>query len=262
MSWGTTMDRARMLVLALALAWPAADAAAQRTPAGGECRAGETRGGIGSGRPADSQGYDVVLNVPALCVDRLRLRVDDLDARISLDARVANLVRVSAGADVELGTLDLGIEGVRARALLLIDLENVVQVVDRVLGFIDAHPEIVDQLAGTVEGLAGTVGSVAGSALAPGGALSETVNTLGQTVRTTLDGAGNLVETTVDTAGNVVGSRTLGALTDLPVVGETRDAAGSLVRSARLPGGGLVEYTLDAAGRVTGVRGGGAAAPR
>jgi hypothetical protein len=252
------LKRAAAAALLLALCSGAEEAEAQRASPPQQrvvCDPGPaTPRAPGERRTAGTEGYDVVLDVPRLCVERLRLRVEGLEARVSLDARVANLVRVAAGADVELGSLDLGIEGVRARALLLIDLENVVQIVDRTLGFIDAHPEIVEELVGTVDGAVGAVAQVAGAALQPGGLLSETLNAAGQTVRTTVDAAGSLVETTLDGAGNVVGTRTLGALTSLPVLQETRSAAGELVRRTRLPGGELVEYTLDAAGRVTGSR--------
>jgi hypothetical protein len=219
--------------------------------------------------------YDVVLEVPDLCVDRLRLDVDNLDAHVSLNVRVANLVRVNAGADVYLGTVELGIDGVRAEALLLVDLDNVTQVVDEVLTFIDNNPEVVSQLVGTVQHTVRTVGGVANTALQPGGVvgqtlgvvgqtlgnltqpggvLTETVNALGQTVQTTLETGGGLVERTLDTAGAVVGSRPVGNLLQLPLVQETTRAGGESVRQVRDTAGNLIEYTVDSAGRVLNAR--------
>ena len=215
--------------------------------------------------------YDVVVDVPDLCVERIRLNVQNLDARLSLNARVANLVRVTAGADVHLGEVDLTIQGVRAQALLLVDLDNVVYVVDRALSFVDDNPQIITQLVGTVNGTLGAVGGVANQALrpggvadqavgtvgqtlnnvtAPGGVLSQTVNTLGQTVQRTVDATGNIVERTLNTAGGVVGTRSVGRLLDLPVLRETINAAGQTVRSVRDQSGAVIEYILDESGRI------------
>lgn len=100
----------------------------------------------------------------------------------------------------------------------------------------------------------GTVGRMLENVTAPGGLLTQTVNTLGQTVQRTLDATGGLVERTLDTTGRVVGSRTLGNVTSLPVIRETAGPAGAVVRQARDASGALIEYTLDRAGRVTGAR--------
>jgi hypothetical protein len=221
--------------------------------------------------PAAYREYDVIVDVPNLCVQRIRLTVANLDARLSLNASVANLVRLRAGADVHIGEVDLGINGVRAQALLLVDLDNVVYVVDRALTFIDENPQILSQLTGTVQNTLGVAGGVANSALRPGGVvdqtvgtlgqtldnvtqpggvLSQTVNTLGQTVQVTLGTAGNLVERTLDTTGNLVNERTLGQITSLPLLRETTNAAGQAVRQVRHTSGAVIEYVVDSAGRV------------
>ncbi|HEX5725953.1 MAG TPA: hypothetical protein VFX98_10845 [Longimicrobiaceae bacterium] len=239
----------------------------------------ECQPGTGAARrdgPSErARGYDVILEVPDLCVRRIRLKVDNLEAHLKLDARVANLVRVQAGADVFIGTVDLGIDGVRAEVLLLVDLDNVVGIVDNALSFIDNNPQIVSQLVGTVQNTVRTVGGVANTALqpggvasqavgavgqtlenvtAPGGLLSQTVNTLGQTVQRTVDQTGSIVERTLDTAGGVVNQRTVGSLLSLPVVREATNAAGQAVRQVRDQTGALVEYTLDQAGRIVATR--------
>jgi hypothetical protein len=238
-----------------------------------QCRAAP--GGTQQGVPPRAQGYDVIVNVPELCVERIRLDVDNVEARLALHAAVANLVRVSAGADVFIGDVQLGINGVRAEALLLVDLDNVVAIVDRTLAFVDAHPEIVSQLAGTVQRTLGTVGGVTGAALRPGGVvdqavgaagrtlenvtqpgglLTQTVNTLGQTVQTTLDQTGGIVERTLNTAGQVVNTRTLGSITSLPLVRTATNAAGQTVRTVRHVSGALIEYTLGQGGRILNAR--------
>jgi hypothetical protein len=256
-----------LLALAAAFALPGA-AAGQQQGFGAECQP-EARE-AGGPRP-EHREYDVVVDVPNLCVQRIRLNVQNLDARLALNAQVANLVTVRAGADVHIGEVDLGINGVRAQALLLVDLDNVVYVVDRALTFIDNNPQILTQLTGTLQNTLGTVGGVANQALrpggvadqavgvvgqtlnnvtAPGGVLSQTVNTLGQTVQRTLDTSGNIVEQTLNTAGGVVNTRTVGRLLDLPVLRESTNAAGQTVRQVRDQSGAVIELILDNAGRV------------
>jgi len=268
------------VLLVLALLAPM-DAWAQRAQRRTECQPGTatrsvTRAVGQTPAPrAGLQAYDVVVDVPDLCVGNLRLQVQNLDAHLSLNARVANLVRVQAGADVAIGTVDLTIRGVRAQALLLVDLDNVVQIVDQVLTLVDNHPEIANQLVGTVQhtvrtagGVAntalqpggvvsqtvGTVGQTLGNLTQPGGVLTQTVNTLGQTVQTTLGTTGELVERTLGTAGDVVGTRTVGNLLRLPVLQQTTNAAGQTVRTVRDATGNVIEYTLNAAGQVLNAR--------
>jgi len=254
------------LAAAMAMA-PPANAAAQQA-FGAECQPEPRPAG---GPQGIQREYDVVVDVPNLCVQRIRLQVQNLDARLALNASVANLVRIRAGADVHIGEVDLGINGVRAQALLLVDLDNVVYVVDRALTFIDENPQVLTQLVGTVQNTLGTVGGVANQALrpggvvdqtvgtvgqtlnnvtAPGGVLSQTVNSLGQTVQRTVDATGNIVQQTLDTTGRVVNTQTVGRLLDLPVLRETTNAAGQTVRQVRDQGGAVIEYILDSGGRV------------
>jgi hypothetical protein len=215
--------------------------------------------------------YDVVLNVPQLCINKLALRVTNLQAHLALDAAVANLLQVQAGADVSIAKVDLGIHGVRAQALLLVDLDNVVYAVDRTLSFIDENPEVVRgvlqsvnntvgtvgqlgntlvQPGGVVSQTVGTVGQTLNNVTAPGGLLSQTVNTLGQTVHRVVDQTGNIVERTLDTAGKVVNSRTLGSVTTLPLVTEAVGSTGQVTRQVRDTSGKLIEYVVDSAGKV------------
>ncbi|HET7232051.1 MAG TPA: hypothetical protein VFJ16_18740 [Longimicrobium sp.] len=277
------MPKGWMGLLAVAVLLPTG-AGAQRgrtqpqAAATGECaRAAPTQTAAGRqpGPPPEYQAYDVVVSVPRLCVERINLEVDNLQARVALNARVANLVSVQAGADVSIAQVSVGVRGVRAEVLLLVDLDNVAAVIERTLQFVDNHPEIVSQLTGTLNNTVNTVGSVANTALQPGGVvdrtvgvagqtlnnltqpggvLSQTVNTLGQTVQTTLDASGNLVERTLGTAGQVVNTRTLGAVTSLPVVSQATNTAGQAVRTVRTAAGQLIEITLDQSGRVTGAR--------
>ena len=249
---------------ALALALAAFPAGAQQAP-------------VGAGQSAliGTPNYDVILEVPELTVDSIRLRVEGLTAHLALDARVANLVMITAGADVSIDQVDLQIDGVVAEAYAYIDLDNVARMVDRALTTLEQNPEILNSILATVDSAVGTVGGVAGTALqrggvvdqavgtvgrtldnvsAPNGLLSSTVNTLGQTVSRVVDSTGRLLEQTTDTAGRVLNSRALGSVADLPVVLETVGAGGRVTRQVRDQTGRIIELTLDAAGRITGTR--------
>lgn len=212
--------------------------ARQRTtgaPAGGAQVTG------GTNRSHEFPEYDVVLDVPNLCVNRIFLKVDSLTAKLNLDARVSNLVRVSAGADVLVGNVDLTIQGVRAQVLLLVDLDDVVYIVDNTLTFIDNHPEIVQQLGSTLQNTVGSVGGLVNRLL------MGTVNGVQRLIDT---GTGNIVEKAAAAAGQSAVEKVVGSVTQLPVISQTTDAAGNLVKRARdAATNAIVQYTLNKAGK-------------
>ena len=115
------------------------------------------RGGESSAEP------DVLLDVPQLRVEEIILEVEDLRAHVSVQADVLNLLRLSVGADVQLGGVHLEIKGVEAQALLKVRLDKVAEIINRVLATIDRNPEIVAQivapLGAAASELEGTVGS-------------------------------------------------------------------------------------------------------
>jgi methyl-accepting chemotaxis protein len=185
--------------------------------------------------------------------------VENLRAHVALDARLANLLQLTAGADVGIDKVKLTIKGVKAEVLLKVRLDNVAKIIDRTLTTIDKNPQILERLLTSVDNTVSTVGSVANSALQPGGVLSQTVNTLGQTVQRTLDTTGNLVEKTLDTTGKIVNQRTIGSVLDtaatgLRVVNETTNNAGQTVRRLQDSTGGIIEVTLDSAGKIVNSR--------
>ena len=195
--------------------------------------------------------YDVVLDIPNLCVERIFLKVDSLTAKLNLDAAVSNLVRVTAGADVLIGNVDLTIQDVRARALLLIDLDDVVHIVDNTLTFIDNHPEIVQQLGSTLNNVGGAVGGLAGEVVGAvrGLVMSTTRLANGGTLQKVVDQAtGQLLDRTLDTAGKLVGERVIGNVLNLAAVKETAGPiANTVVRQVRDQAGNLIEFTLNRA---------------
>jgi hypothetical protein len=171
---------------------------------------------------------DVLLDIPNLSVDEVTLEVDNLQAHIALDARLGTMLKLTAGADAGIDKVKLTIKGVQATATLVVRLDNVRAIIERVLQTVDNNPQLVagllstvDNTVNTVGGVAnnavGTVGGIATSALRTGQVLDlaksglslvgQTVNSAGQTVRRVRDSSGHLLEVVTDTAGKIVSSR-------------------------------------------------------
>lgn len=173
--------------------------------------------------PADQQP-DVVLDIPNLSVDEITLEVDNLQAHVALDARLANLLKLTAGADASIEKVSLSIKGVKAQAALIVRLDNVKAIIERTLETLDKNPQILDGLTGT---------------------LDNTVNTVG-----------GVVNNTVGTVGNLTGSLLRsGAVLDLARAGltsvsKTVDSAGNTVQKLRAGDGALYEVVTDTAGKI------------
>jgi hypothetical protein len=218
-----------------------ADSLARQRAAGGAVPGTQQVTG-GTGRSHEFPEYDVVLDIPNLCVQRVFLKVDSVTAKLNLNARVANLVRIDAGADVLIGTVDLTIQGVRAQALLLVDLDDVVYIVDQTLTFVDNHPEIVQQLGSTLQNTVGAVGGLVNRLL---------LGTVNGVQRLIDPGTGNILEKAVSAAGQNAAERVVGNITQLPVISQVTDAAGNLVKRARdAATNAIVQYTLNKAGKL------------
>ena len=129
--------------------------------------------GIPSGEP------DVLLDVPNLKVEEITIEVDNLQARLNLEARLANLLHLNAGVDASIDKVKITIKGVETQVLLKVRLDNVRQIIDRTLTTIDRNPEILERLLTTVDNTVDTVGGVANTTLQPGGVVDNTVGTVG-----------------------------------------------------------------------------------
>lgn len=174
---------------------------------------------------------DVLLDVPNLSVEQLTIEVNNLQVDIALNARLANLLHLSAGANARIDNVKIDLRGVRAQATLIVRLDNVRAIIERTLQTLDNNPQLVTQLLSTVDntvntvgGVANntvsTVGGVAGSLLQNGQLLDlaragltevgRTMNSAGQTVRRVTDRNGQLIEVVTDAANRIVSSRRLG----------------------------------------------------
>jgi hypothetical protein len=94
---------------------------------------------------------DVILEIPELSVDSIGLTVSDIRAHVALDANAMNLVTLTAGVDVGIKKVQLGIVGVLAEAYLYVDLDNVAKIVNRVVQTLDRNPQILIQVLKTVD---------------------------------------------------------------------------------------------------------------
>jgi hypothetical protein len=166
---------------------------------------------------------DVLLDIPTLKIDEIKLVVDNLEARVALDAAIANnLVRLIVGAQVGIGKVDLDIKGVEAQAVLKVKLRQVNMILARTLDTLDRNPDLIRNLGeavavvGKEAGRAvGEIGTQAGQAVGPGGPVGEAIGQVGKAVG----------------PGGPVGE----------AVGEVGEAA----REALGPGGGVKRSEVD-----------------
>jgi hypothetical protein len=94
---------------------------------------------------------DVILEIPELSVDSIGLTVNNVRAHVALDANAMNFVQITAGVDVGIKQVQLGISGVFAEAYLYVDLDNVARIVDRVVQTLDRNPQILTRLLAAVD---------------------------------------------------------------------------------------------------------------
>jgi len=130
-------------ILVAGLAWCVAAAA----PASAQQPTAQRFAGTTSVTP----NRDVILEIPELSVDSIGLTVADVKAHVALDANAMNLVQITAGVDVGIKKVQLGIVGVLAEAYLYVDLDNVAKIVNRVVQTLDRNPQILIQVLKTVD---------------------------------------------------------------------------------------------------------------
>jgi hypothetical protein len=110
---------------------------------------------------------DVILEIPELSVDSIGLTVSNVRAHVALDANAMNLVSLTAGVDVGIKQVQLGITGVVAEAYLYVDLDNVARIVDRVVLTLDRNPAVLTQLLQAVDTTVNSITGETGAALRP-----------------------------------------------------------------------------------------------
>ena len=205
---------------------------------------GTTGGSSGSSGLTAGAPPDVYLNVPKLSVGRIELDVDNLQADINLNAKVASLVTINAGVSVAVQKINLTIVDVEAELELIVRLGNLVEIVNRVFKSLDLNPlligainnvtSIVDTVVGAVDGLLGSITQG------------------GTTLNFLIDNLGNIVQSTVGgvagTADQIVGNY----LQNMTFTGQTENLANGLVQKtySYAPLNSLVNIVFNTAGQV------------
>jgi hypothetical protein len=160
--------------------------------------------------PARQDDPDVVLDIPNLHVDEIALDIAELKAKVSLEARVLDLLRLDVGVDAELRDVGLKIKGVDAEAHLKVRLENLTTIVDRVMSTIDRNPQILERLTAGLGATLEEVGSGAGRALGEiGEGAGKAVEDVGSGAARALGDIGESAGKAVEDVGSV--ARTLPA---------------------------------------------------
>lgn len=177
----------------------------------------------------DGKIPDVLLDAPVVKLEDLDFELNDLRAKVSLFAKVLDLVELSVGIDAYLGRVKLTIASIEVQALLKVRLDNVRAILDRVLTTVDRNPQIVHELVKGVGSAVEDVGEGAGSAVEDVG-----------------EGAGDLVGEGANQAVSEIGS---GAGTAVEDVGE---GAGSAVEDVGGGAGEAVEEVGQGAGQAAG----------
>ncbi|WP_103515455.1 hypothetical protein [Streptomyces sp. SM10] len=180
---------------------------------------------------------DVFLDVPNLHLDELGLEVENLRARVSLQAEVLDLLKLNVGADVQLGRVQLDLTGVDVEAQLKVRLHNVATILARVLQTIDRNPQILEQLTRGVGSAVEEIGSGTGRAVGElgegaGGAVKDVGRGAGSAVETVGEGAGSAVETVGEGAGTAAAEVGAGAGDAVDAVGSDAGAAAEDIPTA------------------------------
>ena len=91
-------------------------------------------------RQAVADEPDVLLDA-LVKAQEIALEVEGLKARVWVQAEVADVVKLSVEAGVNVDALDLAIQGVEVQAFLKVSLDEVRAILDHALTTIGEHPE-------------------------------------------------------------------------------------------------------------------------
>jgi uncharacterized protein YoxC len=215
-------------------------------------------------RDSDGEEPDVLLDVPVVKVDEITFEVEELRARILLQAEVLDLLKLNVGADVFIGHVGLEIKGVEAQALLKVRLDNVARILDRVLTTIDRNPQLLEGLVeGTGTAIA-KIGEGAGSAVedvgqGTGSAVEDVGQGAGSAVEDVGQGAGSVAEDVGEGAGSAAEDVGEGAGSAVEDVGEAADDVGQRAGEAVEDTGQTAKRTAQGASRTAAKAASGAA---
>ncbi|OTA80817.1 hypothetical protein M434DRAFT_17603 [Hypoxylon sp. CO27-5] len=184
---------------------------------------------------------DVYLNA-SVSVGEIDIEVDNITAKINLDATVLNLLRLNAGVDASIDRVSLKIQNVSAKVELEARLGNVVAMVDDVLNTIDLNP-IVATLGKDVGSIVGNLTDELGGSSTSSSSTASATNSKralqdynlahnilysvndysGQThTNRVLAQNGSIYDSFLDNDGNEHGRRVVGSYRDMTFTGHNR----------------------------------------
>ena len=159
-----------------------------------------TNNGVPEDTPA-RQDVDVLLNVENLEVDKIKLAVRGLRAHVSVLAELASLVNLQVGVDARLDEVELEIDGVRAKVLLKVRLDEVRAILNHALNTVAEHPEILRALTRALNELvSGLVGDALGTLENVLGSLN-VGDTVDELLKGRLEDARDTLQEVLDQAG-------------------------------------------------------------
>lgn len=194
--------------------------------------------------PTGSTPPDVYLNVPELHVGRIELGVEELQADINLNAKVAGLVQVNAGVQVSVQKINVTIADVDVNLELIVRLGHLVDIVERVFESLDLNPlliGLINNVTNLIGDVIGAVDGLLGSITQGGTTLNFLVDNLGNIVQEVVGGATGAISTIV---GNYKQNMT-------QVGGEKQIGQGLIQKTfSYTPLNALVDIVFNAAGQV------------
>ena len=162
-------------------------------------------------RPNASVAYpdpDVFLNA-SVSVEEINIEVDNLTAKVNLDLEVLQLLQFNAGVDLSIDRVQLLIQNVSAKVLLEARLENIVNMVDNVLESLDLNP-IIATLGQGIGDIVNETTDALGGVLNGGGSSSgPSSSSTSQAIKRSLEIENNILFSINDFSGNTHTNRVL-----------------------------------------------------
>jgi hypothetical protein len=187
---------------------------------------------------------DVYLNVPELHVGRIELTVENLQADINLNAKVAGLVTINAGVQVSVEKINITIADVDVQLELIVRLGHLVDIVERVFESLDLNPLLI----GLINNVTNLIGDVIGAVDGLLGSITQG----GTTLNFLVDNLGNIVQEVVGGATGGLSQIVGNYKTNMTQVGADKNIGQGLIQKtfeyAAL--GSLVDIVFNTAGQV------------
>ncbi|KAI7241430.1 hypothetical protein KC343_g1378 [Hortaea werneckii] len=187
---------------------------------------------------------DVYLNVPTLHVGRIELDVDNLNADINLNAKVAQLVSINAGIQVGINKVNLTIADVDAELELVVRLGHLVDIVNRVFESLDINPSLINTLNNVTSDVTGLLDEVVGEVDGLLGSITQG----GNNVRFVVDNLGNIVQTVNNSTSTIVGNYAQ----NMTFTGDSKSVGSGLMQKtySYSPLKSLVDIVFNKAGQI------------